>query len=61
MSTKEIIYSMIDEFSEEQLVQVCALLASVKKCLTRKRRTMNFAASCLTTIVKTATRTSTTA
>lgn len=33
MSAKEIIYSMIDEFSEEQLVQVCALLASVKKML----------------------------
>lgn len=33
MSTKEMIYNMIDGFSEEQLVQVCALLASVKKML----------------------------
>lgn len=33
MSTKEMIYNMIDGFSEEQLVQVCALLSSVKKML----------------------------
>lgn len=33
MSTKEMIYNMIDGFSEEQLVQVYALLSSVKKML----------------------------
>ena len=33
MSTKEKIYHMIDGFSEEQLVQVFAMLNSVKKML----------------------------
>lgn len=33
MSTKEKIYRMIDGFSEEQLVQVFAMLSSVKKML----------------------------
>lgn len=33
MSAKEKIYSIIDEFSEEQLIQVCALLTSVRKML----------------------------
>lgn len=42
MSTKEIIYSMIDEFSEEQLVQVCALLASVKKMLNEEAQDDEF-------------------
>ena len=33
MSTKEKIYRMIDGFSEEQLVQVFAMLSSVKKMI----------------------------
>ncbi len=33
MSTKEMIYSMIEEFTDEQLKQVFTMLTSVKKML----------------------------